>query len=87
MMFNLILAEGALAAALVALVIGMWPNVPWNFLQYGTIILMILTPFVFLPFSRTVWLASDILIRPVTDEEMAWYDQNDQGTFRPFAER
>jgi uncharacterized protein (DUF983 family) len=87
MMFNLILSEGLLALVLVGLVIAMWPNVPWNFLQYGTPVLMVLAPLVFLPFSRTVWLASDILIRPVTAEEMEWYRDNGERAFRSFAER
>jgi hypothetical protein len=51
------------------------------------VVLMVVAPFVFLPFSRMIWLASDILIRPVTEEEMQWYRENRSGVFRPFAER
>jgi uncharacterized protein (DUF983 family) len=87
MMFNLILSEGLLALVLVGLVIAMWPDVPWNLLQYGTPVLMVLAPFVFLPFSRTVWLASDILIRPVTDDEMRWHRDSEDRAFRSFVER
>jgi hypothetical protein len=87
MMFNLILSEGLLALVMVGLVIAMWPNVPWNFLQFGTPVLMVLAPFVFLPFSRTIWLASDILIRPVTAKEMEWHRDNEERAFRSFAER
>jgi uncharacterized protein (DUF983 family) len=87
MMFNLILAEGLLALVLVGLVIAMWPAVPWNFLQFGTPVLMVLAPLLFLPFSRTIWLASDILIRPVTEEEMRWHRENPGKSYRSFAER
>jgi uncharacterized protein (DUF983 family) len=87
MMFNLILSEGLFALVLVAWIISVWPNVPWDLLQYLVVVLMVVAPFVFLPFSRMIWLASDILIRPVTEEEMQWYRENRGGVFRPFAER
>jgi uncharacterized protein (DUF983 family) len=87
MMFNLILSEGLFALVLVAWIISVWPNVPWDLLQYLVVVLMVVAPFVFLPFSRMIWLASDILIRPVTEEEMQWYRENRSGVFRPFAER
>jgi uncharacterized protein (DUF983 family) len=87
MMFNLILSEGLFALVLIAWIISVWPNVPWDLLQYVVVAAMVVAPFVFLPFSRLIWLASDILIRPVTDEEMQWYRDNRTGVFRPFAER
>jgi uncharacterized protein (DUF983 family) len=87
MMFNLILSEGLFALVLIAWIISVWPNVPWDLLQYLVVVLMVVAPFVFLPFSRMIWLASDMLIRPVTEEEMQWYRENRGGVFRPFAER
>jgi uncharacterized protein (DUF983 family) len=87
MMFNLILSEGLFALVLVAWVIAVWPNVPWDLLQYLVVVLMVIAPFVFLPFSRLIWLASDILIRPVTEEEMQWHRENRTGSYRSFAER
>jgi uncharacterized protein (DUF983 family) len=87
MMFNLILAEGFFALVLVAWVIAVWPDVPWDALQYVVVVAMVVAPLVFLPFSRLIWLASDILIRPVTDDEMRWYRDNREGVYRPFEER
>lgn len=87
MMFNLVLSEGLLALVLVALVVASWPDVPWTFLRYGTVVLMALAPFVFFPFSKLIWLAADIMIRPVTPEEMQWYRENHSATYRPFADR
>lgn len=37
--------------------------------------------------TKTLWLASDILIRPVTAEEMAWHRANEETAMRPYAER
>jgi uncharacterized protein (DUF983 family) len=70
MMFNLILSEGLFALLLVGWVVAVWPDVPWGLVQVVAVAAMIVAPFVFLPFSRLVWLASDILIRPVTLAEL-----------------
>lgn len=87
MMFNLVLAEGAMALLMLALAVGTWPDVPWKLLYYSTIVLMTIAPFAFFPFARTIWLASDILIRPVTSEEMRWYQEHDVGALRPYTDR
>jgi hypothetical protein len=40
-------------------------------LQYGGIILVILAPVLFFPFSKTLFLAFDLLFRPATREELS----------------
>jgi uncharacterized protein (DUF983 family) len=87
MMWNIVMAEGALLVTAVLIGIFTWPDVPWTSLQYGGILLMTIVPFLFYPISLTVWLASDILIRPVTDEEMEWHRTSAEGEFRKFRER
>lgn len=87
MMWNIVFSEGALLIAALILGIATWPNVPWTLMQWGGIALMAIAPFLLYPFSLTVWLASDILIRPVTEEEMAWHRQSREGEFRKFRDR
>lgn len=87
MMWNIVLAEGALLIAALVLGIVTWPNVPWTLMQWGGVVLMAVVPFLFYPLSLTVWLASDILIRPVTDEEMEWHRRSQAGEFRKFRDR
>lgn len=87
MMFNIAFSEGVLAVLLVGLAIATWPDVPWTFLQYGGVALMAAAPFFFVPFSRTAWLAFDLLLRPLTAEELAWHRQSADGEFRPHSER
>ena len=87
MMMNLVVAELLLALALTALVIVMWPQVPWTFLQWGGIALMILAPIALYPFSKTLWLAADIQMRPVTPEEIDWARSSDPDAYRAFDER
>ena len=63
-LFNLIAAEIFFVVGLVLVVVFTWPHTPWNAIFWGGIALMILLPIVFLPFSRTVWLAFDLIFRP-----------------------
>lgn len=87
MMFNIILSEGLFVVFVIGLIIARWPQVPWGFLQTWAIGLMAAAPFLVFPWTKTMWLASDILIRPVTIEEMEWHRTNDDGSIRPYAER
>ena len=87
MMFNIILSEGLFVVFVIGLIIVRWPDVPWDFLQTWAIGLMVAAPFLVFPWTKTMWLASDILIRPVTEEEMRWYEENPEGEIRPFQER
>jgi len=63
-MFNIVAAELVFAAVFVAIVLATWPSPPWALLQYGGIALMVIAPFVFFPFSKTLFLAFDLIFRP-----------------------
>lgn len=69
MVFNIAFAEGLLALALAAVVVVTWPDVPWTFLRFGGPALMVLVPILFLPFSRTLWMAFEPVYFPVAPEE------------------
>ncbi len=71
MLFNLVIAELLFAVILVVVLVAMWPVVPWDFLQYGGVALMILFPFLLYPFSQTIWMAFDLMLRPPTADEFA----------------
>ena len=61
-----------LGTLVVTLVVS-WPTVPWDLLQYGLPVMMgIAVPALF-PFSKLVWLAFDLMLRPVTPEELEWH--------------
>ena len=87
MMFNIILSEGLFVVFLLTLLVARWPDVPWDFLESWAIVLMAAAPVLVFPWTKTIWLASDILIRPVTDEEMAWHRESDETAIRPYGER
>jgi Uncharacterized protein conserved in bacteria len=70
-MFNIVASELLFALAFVGLVVLTWPAPPWALLEYGGILLMIIAPFVFFPFSKALFLAFDLLFRPAAREDLA----------------
>lgn len=69
MLANIVIAEGIFAIGFVAVLIATWPNVPWDALTWGAVVLMLALPVVLYPFSKVLWLAGDVLIRPVTSDD------------------
>lgn len=63
-MFNIIAAELLFAAIFIGVLVVTTPNVPWTWLQWGGPLLMILFPVFFYPFSKTLFLAFDLIFRP-----------------------
>lgn len=63
-MFNLVAAELVSVATAVAVIIALWPKVPWNFVWALSVVLAIVMPVLFLPFARDLWLAFDLMFRP-----------------------
>ncbi|GJG84913.1 hypothetical protein tb265_00940 [Gemmatimonadetes bacterium T265] len=72
-MVNLIAAEVLLAAGLLIVLLATWPTPPWDWIQYGGVALMIVLPLVTYPFTELLWLAFDLVFRPVTPAELAWH--------------
>jgi uncharacterized protein (DUF983 family) len=73
MFFNIVLAEGLFAVVFTVWIVVVWPDVPWNRVQYTLLAAMIAAPIVLYPVSRIMWLALDLLVRPVDDAEMKWH--------------
>lgn len=71
MMFNIVLAEGVLVLLVVVTLIATWPRVPWSLLQYAAPVAMVLAPILLYPFSRLIWLAFDLMLRPVVPNDLA----------------
>ena len=53
-----------------------WPDVPWSWITWILILLMILFPILFYPFSKTLWLAVDLIIRPLTPGDLVGHGEN-----------
>ena len=46
---------------------------PWDLLEYGLPALVLVELFVFFPFSKLLWLAFDLMLRPMTPQELEWH--------------
>lgn len=44
---------------------------PWSLLQYGAPAAMVLAPILLYPFSRLIWLAFDLMLRPAVPNDLA----------------
>ena len=71
MMFNIVLAEAALVVLIIITLAVTWPRVPWSLLQFGAPAAMVVAPVVFYPFSRLIWLAFDLMLRPVVPNDLS----------------
>jgi uncharacterized protein (DUF983 family) len=87
MMWNIVFSEGSLILITVLVVIASWPDVHWTLIQWTGIAMMVVAPFLCYPFSLGFWLACDIMIRPVTEEELEWHRKSGEREFRSYVDR
>jgi uncharacterized protein (DUF983 family) len=73
MLFNYIVAGLLLLGALAVTVVVTWPNVPWGTLQFLGPVLIVVAVVGLFPFSKLIWLAFDLMLRPATPEELEWH--------------
>ena len=74
-MFNIVAAELVFAAIFLGMLLLTWPEPPWDTLLYGGMALMVIVPFLFFPFSKTLFLAFDLVFRPPSPDEFAPMDE------------
>jgi len=72
-LLNLVAVELLFAALLGAVVVITYPNTPWTLLQWGGMALIILGAVVCYPITQSVWLAADLMLRPMTEKELNWH--------------
>lgn len=70
MFFGLMIGEVMVVLFIALTMVVTWPNVPWDGIQWGGAVGMVLLAPLLIPFSRVVWLAVDVLVRPVVPEEL-----------------
>jgi uncharacterized protein (DUF983 family) len=63
-LLNFIVAELIVAFFLVAAILISWPGVPWNTVLYATAAAATIGPLLTFPFSKTLWIAVDLVFRP-----------------------
>ena len=66
---NLMLVETVFSVWITGFLIWTWPSPPWGILQLTTAALMAIAPFAGFPFSKMLFLAFDLLVRPPTEDD------------------
>lgn len=46
---------------------------PWTLLENGLPLVLLVAVPIFFPFAKLLWLAFDLLLRPVSEEELEWH--------------
>ncbi|CAN5530988.1 hypothetical protein BH09GEM1_BH09GEM1_00680 [soil metagenome] len=69
MFFGLMIGETMAVLVIGAFIWITYPNVPWNFMQFAIPVILLLVMIALFPISRVVWLAVDVLMRPVEASE------------------
>ena len=70
---NLVAVELLFAFMLAVSVVVTYPNTPWRLIQWGGVVLMLAGALICYPFAVALWLAADLIFRPMSPEERAWH--------------
>ena len=70
-MIALFAVETFFAAGFVIALVATWPNPPWDAIQWVGAILLTAGVIISYPFSKTTWLAIDLMFRPVTPDDLS----------------
>jgi hypothetical protein len=75
---NFVVAELLIVAGAGLWIFFSWPDVPWTLITWTLILLMLVVPLAFYPFAKTLWLALDLLVRPVTLGDLEGHGENQE---------
>ncbi len=67
--FNLIAVEAVFSIWIPGFLLLTWPSPPWGMFQIATVVLMVIVPILFFPYSKTLFLAFDLFVRPPGEED------------------
>ncbi len=71
MIVNTAVTIAAFLLIFVGVMVATWPDVPWTATLIATIAVNAVLPVVFYPWSKTIFLALDLSVRALSDEERA----------------
>ena len=85
-LLNLVAVELLFAIVLATIIIATYPDTPWVLVQWGGLLLMLAGAVLCYPFAKALWLAADLIFRPVSAKEMEWHrrgGKSDEGEELP----
>lgn len=66
---NLMLVEAVFCLWFFGVVYWTWPTPNWDLMQTGITLLMLVSPFICHPWSKTLFVAFDLLVRPPAESD------------------
>jgi uncharacterized protein (DUF983 family) len=66
---NLIVAELLVVGAMLIVMFSTWPDVPWETMPWALSGFAVLGPLLTYPFSKSLWLAIDLIFRPAEPKD------------------
>lgn len=78
----LIGVELLFAMGFVIVLLVTWPNPPWEAMEWIGMLVLTAGALIAYPFSKTLWLAIDLMFRPVSSSELGW-NSGDQAVEPP----
>lgn len=76
-MFILFTLIGLATYAIISVTLLATDVTPWDLLEYGLPVLAAVLLVALFPFSKLLWLAFDLMLRPATPAELAWHRDAD----------
>lgn len=73
LLLNFCLTGLLLLVGIATLILATKPNVDWDVLEWAAPLAMLVLPALLFPFTKLLWLAADLSIRPVTPAELEWH--------------
>ena len=68
----LVAMEMLFAFGFLVVLIVTWPNPPWEAIQWVGAVVLTAGVLISYPFAKTLWLAIDMMFRPVASVELGW---------------
>jgi len=72
-MIMLFIMESVFALGFLIALVVTWPNPPWAAIQWIGGVVLAAGVLLAYPFAKTLWLAIDLIFRPVSSSELGWY--------------
>jgi len=76
-LLNFLVTEMLFAVLAAVLLVMTWNDPAWTLLIWLGVVQMVVTPIVFYPFSKALWLAADLAFRPPTPADFEKRDEED----------
>lgn len=75
MIINTAVTIGVFLAVFSGAAFATWPDVPWSSILIATMILNVVVPVTFYPWSKTLFVALDLSVRPYSESEIQSADE------------